>query len=239
MNPKRAGAPSKYDRGFPGQSRITERQKTNIADELEQGLARGLSRDEVLERLARKYHRSPRTIERYISKVKEKREAEANVVQARQQHWNDLADMARGAAERIFHSGFSDFGPLGSGRASHREPADPAAVRWLSELIVEIPLPFEHEGFSPSGEYLSQRWDNLVAHLEFEFKGFKDKLRDWKENAIWHQRWLIAGEAADLPRKASEIEDRLHSLTFEIMDVFNLVGERRTFKGTCEICRDW
>jgi len=103
----------------------------------------------------------------------------------------------------------------------------------LSSTILEILLPFESGKFYYNISWL--RWNNLIEHLDFEFKGLKKMLEDWKEYSLLYKRAKIEVDESKLP----ELEHTLFKLTHRIIDIFNQVAERKTFKGTCSTCKDW
>lgn len=245
MNLKNAGAPSKYDRDNYSKRRITERTKETIFEYYESKLSEGKPRVQVLERLKKKYDRDVRTLERYISEVRAKHKLKENIIQARQKHWDDLADMAKEAAQQLSLSLYGGYNflarhhtkpqPLSNEHKSPNSENKPSLAKFLSDCITNIPLPFEQG--NEMG--LSLRWGNLIDHLDFEFKGFKDKLQEWKSYFLWYTRCKIAGDEAGSPYNPYEIEDKLKNLTFEIIKVLNFVAERRTFVSTCDICKSW
>jgi len=67
----------------------------------------------------------------------------------------------------------------------------------------------------------------LMSHLDSEFPGFSDMLEEFEEDSVK----LISGE------DASEARD--DETAINLRNKLHLVIERGTFKGHCEICRDW
>lgn len=241
MKLKTVGPPPKPDwDNYSQKPRLTERQKAKIADRYEKEIAKGRNREEVLEELAEKAGRSTREIERYVSSATEKRKVEPNILLARQQHWNDLAKMAEKAANLLLGPSYGPFFGLFSHRSKERKAIQsetelPSIGQWLADTI-EIPLPFDR-----TSQFECDLWRCLMAHLGKEFKSLEENFEDWQRHSNWLHTWQIAGDEYEsrLPHKPSEVEDRQRDLTKELRQVLNLVAERRTFKGSCDICKDW
>lgn len=154
-----------------------------------------------------------------------------NIRQARQQHWNGLADMAAKAAEQFL--GVYSWRAFDEAMWGRGAPKNPDAVKLFSNNVLDVLHPFEKGKFNDDRSWV--RWNDLIAHIALEFKDFEKELKAWKECALSYDRAIIERDKSRLP----EFEDRLFDLTAKLRKVFNRVAERRTFNGTCETCKDW
>ncbi len=168
----------------------------------------------------------------------EKSGLEAILHDQMKQHFSDLADRAERAAEGFYLCSI--------GRAH-----DPLNQLWekiskmppfLADCKLEICHPLEPFNWKKArvGELgLATLNSSLIVHLESESKGFSKKLEDWKEYSLWDERWKTGSDEAKLPYKHPEVEARLRNLTSEMIEVLNKAAARRTFRGKCDICKDW
>jgi len=144
--------------------RITKRKKDIILREYDEMMDRDENRDDILVKLAEKYGRNTRTIERYIHDAREAQKTEqSKVMQALHDkvvatlaplnHWQELATLA-GELVSLWEE-YNVGHPVGG----------------YDGYIIDDPLMIE----LPSGLLSS-----LLMHLKYEFPEFGN-IKDWRE----------------------------------------------------------
>lgn len=144
--------------------KITKRQKDIMLREYDETTTRGENRDDLLEKLAEKYGKDPRTIERYIHDAREAQKIEQSKAMevlhrkeaatlALAKHWEELATLA-GKLVSLWDE-YNMGHPVGG----------------YDGYIIDDPLMIE----LPSGLLSS-----LLIHLKNEFPEFGN-INNWKE----------------------------------------------------------
>ena len=154
------------------------------------------------------------------------------ITECLKQHYDDLVDMARKAALEMplpLNSACCDTYAIDqrTGKEVKGVLFANTYTTWPSNDRGQIELPMEHD--SP------MTWNGLMSHLDSGSRGFKKKFEDWRMYCTWYVGWNIGDDESRFPYR---IEGELRRLTDEITKEFKRVARRRTFKGTCEICKD-
>lgn len=175
------------------------------------------------------------------------------------EHWKELAGLAGDIAKELplpLDAEYMESAALD--RADKTIPLIAfrySDIKWDSNAQGEVRLLTERK--SPL------LFRGLIAHLDFEFPGFKKHFEDWRRECTWYVGWNRPPRHWDSDSKdiftmsASELKEyqaspecrkqareykahvtRLENEKDYLVGIFNRVALRRKFKGTCEICSD-
>lgn len=175
-----------------------------------------------------------------------------------EEHWNDLTHMASEAEIELPLPLNADDYPDATidreGKTIELVSFRYSDVKWGPNTQGQVELRTERE--SPL------LFSGLMAHLDLEFPGFKKRFENWRRDCTWYVGWnrpqrqwnpdddifkMSPTEYEEYKarpevriefRKHQARRERLQDNTDYLVGIFKRVAARRTFKGTCEICKD-
>ena len=150
---------------------------------------------------------------RKVLQVQLEKEVNPTIVKRREEHFGDLADIAKS----LLANG------LDSGSCPGWTAATPSQVKYL--------LPSENaaSGYDElTKEQLASRLNSNIASV------LKEK--DW-----FFRKCFIPHLRSELPQelKTKLFFKVVEEQPYELIEILRLLAARRTFKGTCPVCEDW
>lgn len=174
----------------------------------------------TIEEIADKLKRNTRTVSKHLAKESELRQqAEKNsnplILKARERHFTDMAD----AADWLLHNNL------------HRVWLRTGAHQ-KNQTECEIYAGFDSPGYPITKEQLSSMLDTNI-----------EMLRSQKGESILFEQ-LVPHLNAEIPEIVTDTEPKgflnvVRDNPYELIDTLRVLESRKTFKGTCPVCKDW